>query len=225
MKNVFANALSRYREFTVLLLIYTFAGIVLLINTQKGDIELFLNQHHQPFFDVFFKYYTNVGDGWFYAAFAVALLWFKYYYSLVATAAILLKTIVVQTMKLAIYHNYPRPMNYFKEIAYSIHTVPGVEIYYYNSFPSGHTSTAFCMAVVAIFVFAKMNKLSPWLQGAIFLLALLVGISRMYLMQHFFADTWAGTLIGAACAAAVIFAAEKMGWENQQAFWGKSLKG
>jgi undecaprenyl-diphosphatase len=65
--------------------------------------------------------------------------------------------------------------------------------YAYASFPSGHATTAFAAAVF----------LTLWYpRGApIFLaLALLMGLSRVFLGSHFPADVWAGALIGTATA-------------------------
>jgi len=61
----------------------------------------------------------------------------------------------------------------------------------YNSFPSGHTVTAFSAAVVLSYV--SVNKR----YGFIFLLlAIGVAYSRMYLSQHFFEDVTAGSILG-----------------------------
>jgi membrane-associated phospholipid phosphatase len=62
---------------------------------------------------------------------------------------------------------------------------------YSNSFPSGHTSTAYTLALLLAFLVRR--------RFAIFLfplLAFLVGYSRVYLAQHFVTDVLAGTVIG-----------------------------
>lgn len=59
------------------------------------------------------------------------------------------------------------------------------------SFPSGHTSAA--MAGVTAFFICSKNKKVSWL---VFVYALLMGLSRNYLMVHFPSDVLAGMLVG-----------------------------
>jgi undecaprenyl-diphosphatase len=70
------------------------------------------------------------------------------------------------------------------------------------SFPSGHTMTAFSIALVVGYFY-------PSLQGALFFLALSISISRIVLGMHFLSDVLAGMVLGAAlgCASIVGFAA------------------
>jgi membrane-associated phospholipid phosphatase len=60
-----------------------------------------------------------------------------------------------------------------------------------DSFPSGHTVTAFSTAVVLTYLAKNKN----W--GVLFLVvAIMVGYSRMYLSEHFFEDVTAGSVLG-----------------------------
>jgi membrane-associated phospholipid phosphatase len=60
----------------------------------------------------------------------------------------------------------------------------------FNSFPSGHTATAFCFYLLfCLLIFKKY-----WVYiGCI--IAMLVGYSRIYLAQHFPLDVAAGILV------------------------------
>jgi membrane-associated phospholipid phosphatase len=60
-----------------------------------------------------------------------------------------------------------------------------------NSFPSGHTSTAFTLALLLAF----LSKKNFWVYFFP-LIAFFVGYSRVYLAQHFVTDVFAGMLIG-----------------------------
>ena len=62
---------------------------------------------------------------------------------------------------------------------------------YSNSFPSGHTSTAFTFALLLAFLVRRRFAIYVFP-----LLAFLVGYSRVYLAQHFVTDVVAGTIIG-----------------------------
>lgn len=67
-----------------------------------------------------------------------------------------------------------------------------------NSFPSGHTCAAFAAGM------GWMRAL-PWRQGraAALVLAVCMGLSRLYVGVHYPTDVLAGALIGALCAWAV----------------------
>lgn len=60
-----------------------------------------------------------------------------------------------------------------------------------HSFPSGHTSTAFTLALLL----ASIVKRNIWVY--VFpLIAFFVGYSRVYLAQHFVTDVLAGVFVG-----------------------------
>ncbi len=69
------------------------------------------------------------------------------------------------------------------------------------SFPSGHTMTAFSIALVVSYFY-------PSLEGALFFLALSIALSRIVLGMHFLSDVLAGMVLGAAlgCASITTFA-------------------
>lgn len=69
------------------------------------------------------------------------------------------------------------------------------------SFPSGHTMTAFSIALVIGYFY-------PGLEGPLYLLAASIAISRIVLGMHFLSDVLAGILLGAGlgCAALTAFA-------------------
>lgn len=71
-----------------------------------------------------------------------------------------------------------------------IHYVKGVTIHSINSFPSGHTGTAFTYALLI----GLFTKTKFWVLPA-FVGAILVGYSRIYLGQHFPLDVGAGILV------------------------------
>ena len=61
-----------------------------------------------------------------------------------------------------------------------------------DAFPSGHTAQAFAMASV---VAARYDN--PWVGGAAYGLASLVGLARLESREHFTSDVLAGALVGA----------------------------
>ena len=58
------------------------------------------------------------------------------------------------------------------------------------SFPSGHTSIAFVIATTMSYYSKKSNKI------ILFILAVLVGLSRIYIQAHYMTDVLFGALLG-----------------------------
>jgi undecaprenyl-diphosphatase len=69
------------------------------------------------------------------------------------------------------------------------------------SFPSGHTMTAFSVALVVSYFY-------PGLEAPLFFLAVSIGLSRVVLGMHFLSDVLAGAVLGVAlgCASITAFA-------------------
>ncbi|MEE3467321.1 MAG: phosphatase PAP2 family protein [Eubacterium sp.] len=83
-----------------------------------------------------------------------------------------------------------------------------------GSFPSGHTSLAFCLATVLLLTLPWIiEKKKAHRLGALFLvIALVVGVSRLYLGVHYPTDVFCGILLGIAygiAAAAIVGAIKK----------------
>lgn len=157
---------------------------------RKGDDVLFLNGNHTPVMDVFFYYVTCLGNG--YLLVVVILLAtlhsFRLSVTVLATGVVagLIGTAVKKILLL------PRPAKFMGRDA--IHLVFDVDLHIRNSFPSGHTATAFCIATVLALYF-RNNVLSALL----IIIAMLVGISRVYLGQHFIVDAAGGAALGSSC--------------------------
>ena len=165
-------------------------GMVILQSCDKGDVLLWINHNHSFFYDIFFKYFTYLGDGIIFGLVLIYFLISNYFYAAVITLVILIQTLIVQGLKRFLFADEVRPQMFFDNFN-DLHQVNGVDIHAYNSFPSGHTATAFAIAVVLSLYFK--NKLVTTI--GIFA-AILVGISRIYLLQHFFIDVYIGSIIG-----------------------------
>ncbi len=186
------NLLSIYKKnrvffagyFTLLLF-----ALFLLLSYSKGDGHLLLNPFHNKFLDYIFRGATILGDGIFIISLAV-LLWLlkKKYLAFMIVAGYVISGIPVQIIKTFI--NSPRPAIFLKSINYS-HFVEGVTLHNYNSFPSGHTASAFSLAVI-LSIYVK-NK---WFSVIFLLFAMIVSYSRIYLSQHFLEDVSVGSIIG-----------------------------
>jgi membrane-associated phospholipid phosphatase len=99
--------------------------------------------------------------------------------------AILFATLWVHILKPLIDH--PRPLAVLAPE--QVHVIG--KVLYQNSFPSGHTTTAFALA--GMFV---LSRVRPWLAAAVLGLAMLAGVSRAVVGAHWPLDILAGAFGG-----------------------------
>ena len=163
-------------------------GLALVLSISKADIHLFSNRLNSPVADVFFRYYTQMGET---IPFVVAgvILFFNVRKASFLLAVLLVETIISSSLKN--FFRAERPKLFFEKLGIQLHVAEGVSLNSWNSFPSGHTMAAFAF----LFGLASMIKNRNW-KVVLFLLALLTGYSRIYLSQHFLQDTLAGSFIG-----------------------------
>jgi membrane-associated phospholipid phosphatase len=168
-------------------------GAVLLLGTSayfgKIPVFLFLNNDGGVLIDQFFKWATWGAEGWVWIPFfAIVFGWFKKDAKLIVLN-FLLSTLFTQIPKRFIWDTISRPIASGIPLN-EIHTVPGVVMHAWNSFPSGHTATAFTLFLLTIYLFP-----TKWVFaiGAIF--ALICAYSRVYLGQHFPMDLGGGILV------------------------------
>lgn len=165
-------------------------GLISLLIINKGDVVIYLNSLHFQATDVFFKYVTYIGDGILFVPLIIGLLFVRYSYAVIGAIIAVGHGIIVSFLKRVVFKGTPRPTAYFEDTS-MLHFVDGVNVHANNSFPSGHTATAFAFCLFLTFL---INRKS-W--GIVFLvLAILGGYSRIYLLQHFYIDTIAGGIIG-----------------------------
>jgi len=164
-------------------------GVLILILGKNGSFQL-INSHHNPVTDNFFKYFTHYGDGLMWAPLGLYCFFYKRKYFIAVVAGVVISTILAQFLKRIVYPDELRPISYLSE-TFPVHQIAGVEMRRVHSFPSGHTTTAFAMALIMAHIINRKfwSVLLP-------LLALLAGYSRIYLAQHFPTDILAGMCIG-----------------------------
>jgi len=178
---------KQYWAFWIPYILNVLIFLSLILCNEKADLHLWMTSFNSPSGDVFFHYYTFIGDWIPYAAVGL-LLFYKFRTALfVLVSQALISIIIKQTW------NELRPVLYFNQHFPSVrlHLVAGEHMNLYHSFPSGHTITAFAFFLALAFYTTK-----PTLHFVYFVLALLVGLSRIYLSQHFAIDVLIGSLIG-----------------------------
>jgi len=181
----------------ILFVIYITTTLCISIFFEKGLFLLWLNEKHNVYGDIFFRYVTFLGDGLVYLMVAIIFVGYSYFNLIILASIAVLQTIFVQIGKRLIF-DYPRPKVFFENSMETFNFVEGVKVYGAHSFPSGHTATAF--AVATLLICLTKNKL---LQVIYMLIAILVAVSRIYLLQHFLVDTVAGAIVGVLSAVAI----------------------
>lgn len=172
-------------------------GVALLV-VPKGELHLLLCDRHTDARDVFYKYYTQVGE-WVPYVVCFLLLFYRLGWAAFTTSCVLLSGAVTQVLKRIV--DAPRPLTWFAANYPDVQLplVDGVEMSRYFSFPSGHTTTFFAF-FFALSIIVCQHDSSPVRRsvcGAVFfLLSALGGYSRIYLSQHFAADVLGGMGIG-----------------------------
>jgi membrane-associated phospholipid phosphatase len=187
------------------MLLFFLAGLFIFYFLTKEDLFWLLNRQHSVAGDYFFKYGTYLGDGL--VMILLGLILFaigKRKTGLLLILSFLLSGLVVQIVKRT--KPEPRPGRYFTEVhqAEKVHKVDERLLKGNNSFPSGHTTTAFAMFSLLAFD----NRRIHW-QLLFFIVALSVGYSRIYLGHHFFKDVWFGALLGYATSYFLLWAFRK----------------
>ena len=174
----------------------------------KAEKHLEFNTFHTSFFDKFFYYFTYLGDGVTAVLVVILLLTVKYRFALLVGLSNIISALITQFLKHEVFDNVVRPKKFFEGV-HDLYLVPGVDNYLYNSFPSGHSTCAFSL-YFALSLIVKNNIL----KFVFFIMAFLVGYSRVYLSQHFFEDVYAGSIIGVSITMIVYYFLNKInkGW-------------
>lgn len=163
-------------------------GLWILITTREGSFHQ-INTARHALADSLFPYITHLGDGLLILLIALYFLLRKNIRLFAGVAGgYLLSGLVVQVLK----NTIPalRPLAFFEARGMQVPQIPGVVLHTQQSFPSGHTASAFALFVFIALIHARRG--SAWL----LLPAFMVGYSRIYLSQHFTTDVWAGACIG-----------------------------
>jgi undecaprenyl-diphosphatase len=173
------------------------------------DRELFFSVNHglnHPLLDPVMWLITSLGLGWVQLLIVfIAAVWVARRQSawgagvktvlLPAIIAFLGSGITVQILKRTVPRL--RPSNLPEAI------VAPDERIFHNSFPSGHTATAFALAFW-VFLLTHRTRYRWWGYGAL-VLAGLVGLSRIYRGVHYPSDVLTGALIGILWGAVAYF--------------------
>lgn len=162
-----------------------------VLQSTDGGILLALQAVRSDFLDPLVEAYTSTGNaGMIWIVLSLAMLCFKptRKAGVLALCAMALG-LVCTNMILKPLVARPRP---WLDVA---GLVPLIDEPDPNSFPSGHTCAAFAAGMIWV-------RVLPWKWGRVLavILAVCMGLSRLYVGVHYPSDVVAGALVGSACA-------------------------
>ena len=170
----------------------------------KNEAFLYLNANLGLFTDKVFEYSSYLAEGWIWIPYFIVLVGLYKKDKAFILMNFLISTLLTQFAKNFIFTTAMRPMASGLD-ATQIHSVPGVEIHTFNSFPSGHTATAFTLFILTTYLFPNKYALSI---GIVY--AIVCAYSRIYLAQHFPLDLAGGILVALLTLPISIFIRQKL---------------
>jgi membrane-associated phospholipid phosphatase len=170
-------------------------AIILLASSAvlgRIPVFLFLNRDFGTIADTVLLGFTYLAEGWIWIPYLIIVGWLFKKDKAIIVYSFAISTLLTQIPKLLLLSHITRPIA--SGIAPNlIHTVKGVTMHQLNSFPSGHTATAFTIFLLTIYLF---NQSKLILIGLLY--AMLCGYSRVYLGQHFPMDVGGGIIVAIA---------------------------
>ena len=200
----------------LLILIWFTLAMWVLIILPKGEVVLWLNARHNAFWDQAMVAWTFLGDGWAFAIALVVVALVRFYHILPLLVAVVIQTVLVHLGKRVLFPGALRPKGWF-DADTPLQFVEGIKVHLANSFPSGHTATGFTLAFLVMLLHRKALS-----SALALMLAIGVGVSRMYLVLHFWEDVFAGSLVALVAVLlswAICYRKEPV-WA-QRGFWGR----
>ena len=191
-----------FNSFFFLYGIFFIVGLVLFAFIKRGDVVLFVNKLSREWFDSYAEYITDLGLGSIMAVLMLLLIFWRIRYAIIGLLDLAIVGIFTNLIKKSFY-SQGRPFKYlyYDDLTRFIHTA---ELNYFSSFPSGHTMTIF--AVMSLLAYLTGKK---WVGIVFFLIALMVGFSRIYMLQHFFVDVYFGSFLGIVATFLALWLAEE----------------
>jgi membrane-associated phospholipid phosphatase len=178
-----------YRNAILFSLILATLVAIFIVMEGKENSFLVINKYNSPAFDYVFEYWTYLGDGIIWVPLFLYVILFKRDFFVAVLASVIICTLLTQLLKKYVFPDDLRPILALgKE---KVRVIEGLKINTRNSFPSGHTSTAFTLALLMAFI-VRGNFWVYFFP----LVAFFVGYSRVYLAQHFVTDVLAGMFVG-----------------------------
>lgn len=167
-------------------------AILIIGNQPQFELQTATNKLANDQLDQIFLFITKLAEGWLTVPLLIFLFvkdWKKAVYIGVCYGVTALIAMLIKNYGF-IENQRPWGLSEYRYLE-GYHWIKNYEMPTGGSFPSGHTTTAFCVAMGLSFIIK--NK---YLSIPILILACLVGFSRTLLSFHFLTDVTAGATIG-----------------------------
>lgn len=185
--------LRQSKPFLLICSLLTISWLLLEWTKGKAEGHLYLNSFTSESGDPVFKVITRIGEGWIFLLAFILFLFKSFRDAIGAVLCALAVLFLAAALKNWVFPDFRRPLGFFGE---GILRLPeNLSIHKNNSFPSGHTMGSF--ASLAYLATGVNSKSLVW---GLAVLALLAGLSRVYLTQHFLEDVVAGAWLGSLLA-------------------------
>ncbi len=172
-------------------ILWVLIGGLLLLLLPKGEEVLYFRNLQQAELDRLFTYITQIGEAPLIAAIALLMLFYRAGDSIQIGVSGIVGLVVVQGLKQGVFAGHHRPVRWFAEQGVDLSTVAGIDTHQLFSMPSGHTAAAF--ALFTSLALTQHHRAGQWIYLSV---AMLVGLSRIVLAQHFYEDVFFGALLG-----------------------------
>ena len=206
-----------HRFFLGVFAIYLVLGAFGFLIYQQGAETLFFYRHQTLARDSVFVFITHLAEGFALTLIGLILLFTRLKYFFLYLIDLAVVSIVIGVLKVNFFPERVRPALFFSG-QYKLHFADGIPVLTLYSFPSGHTAVAFAVAFLLAIIIKR-----TWVSMLLLCVALLVGLSRMYLMEHFWIDVYFGSLTGILITLLVYIALQKSMIHSDGRFLNLSL--
>jgi membrane-associated phospholipid phosphatase len=186
MIRIIRDYMLGFSGYAILLL----SGVLLVSIVPRLELHVWMNSGHTPSLNNLFRMLTMLGNGWFAVIFSILFIFVRFRYFFMLIGSFCVSGLLAQFLKRIVFPDFMRPAAFLDQMP-GLELVPGIDLHHTLAFPSGHTTTAFAVLILAGFIINRKYAV----YGLMFL-ACLAGISRVYLSQHFLLDVLGGSLLG-----------------------------
>jgi len=198
------NTIKENKGVLLVFALFFIIGSIIIAAFPKLEIQQYTNQFYTETGGSIAKVLTMMVEGWFTVPLLIFLLIKNWRQMLFVGISYGVSALIAGALKSWLWF-IERP--YGEKVLKLSETYKwpeGIELHTVRSFPSGHTTSAFCL-LFALALITKNKKSGV----AFMILACLIGLSRTYLSLHFMMDLVAGSFVGVGTALGLYYLLKK----------------